>query len=295
MATLFSSTTRAAEVRCHLQGSLVEVQASFRCRQRLTPLKKPDFISVTERGGETVSRAQLDRFHQRYIWAGRIGAGKDVLEMACGTGPGLGHLQAVSRRFSAGDIAPSVLEHARHHYGQRIDLHQFDATHTPFADQSFDVVILFEAIYYVPDAEALLREVKRLLRPGGQFLVATANKDLFDFNPSPFSHRYFNPPELRELLARHGFDATFFAGSPVPEDGPRQKLIRALKKAAVGLHLIPSSMNGKRLLKRLVFGKLVRMPVELTTDDARYQDPAPISSDQPDTRHQVLYCVATRS
>ena len=293
--SLISSAARAAEVRCHLQGNLAEVHASIRCCQRLTQLKIPDFISVTERGGETVSRAQLDRFHQRYIWAGRIGAGKDVLEMACGTGPGLGHLQAVSGRFSAGDIAPSVLQHARQHYGQRIDLHQFDATHTPFADQSFDVVILFEAIYYVPDAEALVREVKRLLRLGGRFLVATANKDLPDFNPSPFSHRYFNPPELRELLARHGFGATFFAGSPVPEDGPRQNLIRSLKKAAVGLNLIPRSMNGKRLIKRLVFGKLVRMPVELTTDDARYQEPAPISPDQPDTRHQVLYCVATRS
>jgi SAM-dependent methyltransferase len=258
-------------------------------------LKKPDFISVTERGGEMVSRAQLDRFHQRYIWAGRIGAGKDVLEMACGTGPGLGHLQAVSRRFSAGDIAPAVLEHARQHYRQRIDLYEFDAAHTPFADQSFDVVILFEAIYYVPDPEALLREVRRLLRPGGQFLVATANKDLFDFNPSPFSHRYFNPPELYNLLARHSFDASFFAGSPVPEDGLRQKLMRGLKKVGVGLHLIPSSMNGKRLIKRLVFGKLVPMPVELSIDDANYEEPVPISRDQPDTRHQVLYCIATRS
>jgi ubiquinone/menaquinone biosynthesis C-methylase UbiE len=263
--------------------------------QRLNSLKKTDFLSVTELGGETVSRAQLDRFQQRYIWAGRMASGKEVLEMACGTGPGLGHLQKVSRRFSAGDIAPTVLAHAKLHYGDRIDLHQFNATCTPFADASFDVVILFEAIYYLPDVDALLSEVKRLLRPGGQFLIATANKDLFDFNPSPFSHRYFNPPELRDLLARHGFSSSFCAGSPVPEVGQRQRLIRAMKKAAVGMHLIPTSMNGKRLLKRLVFGKLVRMPVELTTDDASYQAPTPISSDHPDKRHQVLYCVATRS
>jgi ubiquinone/menaquinone biosynthesis C-methylase UbiE len=248
-------------------------------------LKKTDFISVTERGGETVSRAQLDRFQQRYTWAGRICAGKEVLEMACGTGPGLGHLQKVSSRFAAGDIAPSVLAHAKLHYGDRIALHQFDATRTPFTADSFDVVILFEAIYYVPDIDALLREVRRLLRPGGQFLIATANKDLFDFNPSPFSHRYFNPPELRDLLASHGFGSSFCAGSPVPEVSGRQRAIRALK----------TSMNGKRLLKRLVFGKLVQMPVELTADDASYQAPNPISSDQPDTRHQVLYCVATRS
>jgi SAM-dependent methyltransferase len=257
-------------------------------------LINPDFMSVTERGGEAVSRAQLDRFHQRYIWAGRLGAGKDVLEMACGTGPGLGHLQAVSRRFAAGDIAPSVLEFARRHYGDRVDLYQFDATHAPFPDQSFDAVILFEAIYYMPDVDAVLREVKRLLRPGGFFLLATANKDLFDFNPSPFSKRYFNPPELRDLLARHGFNTAFFAGSPVGADSQRQKLIRSLKKVAVKLDLIPGSMNGKRLLKRLVFGRLVQMPVELKVDSASYQAPVPIPADRPDTRHQVLYCYATR-
>jgi SAM-dependent methyltransferase len=255
---------------------------------------RSDFLIVTERGGEPVSQAQLDRFYQRYIWAGRLGAGKDVLEMACGTGPGLGHLQAVSRRFAAGDIAPSVLDFARRHYGERIELHQFDATKAPFADQSFDVIVMFEAIYYMPDVDALLREVKRLLRPGGRFLLATANKDLFDFNPSPFSHHYFNPPELQQLLARHGFDAAFFAGSPVGADGPRQKLVRSLKKVAVRLNLIPGSMSGKRMLKRLVFGRLVQMPVELQVNGASYQEPVPIPADRPDTRHQVLYCSATK-
>lgn len=258
-------------------------------------MNTPDFISVTERGGENVSKAQLERFHQRYIWAGRICAGKDVLEMACGTGPGLGHLQAVSRRLWAGDIDESVLSHARRHYGQRIDLRRFDAAATPFADGSFDVVILFEAIYYIPDADALVREVRRLLRPGGRFLIATANKDLFDFNPSPFSQRYYNPPELHRLLASQGYQAEFYAGSPVAAVGPRQRLVRSLKKLAVALHLIPNSMNGKRLLKRLVFGKLVAMPVELAVDDAIYQPPVPIPSDQPDARHQVIYCIATRS
>jgi SAM-dependent methyltransferase len=254
----------------------------------------PDFTSVTERGGEAVSRAQLDRFFQRYLWAGRFCAGKDVLEMACGTGPGLGHLQAVSRSLVAGDISPAVLDHARRHYGSRIDLRQFDATCTPFEDGSFDVVILFEAIYYVADVDALAREVRRLLRPGGQFLVATANKDLFDFNPSPYSRRYFNPPELHDLLSRHGFETAFYGGSPVPAQSWRQGALRWLKKTAVSMHLIPGSMNGKRLLKRLVFGRLVPMPVELDVRLARYEAPVQISSAVADERHLVLYCVATR-
>jgi len=257
-------------------------------------MSKPNFITVTECGGEMVSQAQLDRFYQRYFWAGRICCGEDVLEMACGTGPGLGYLQSVSRHFSAGDISPTVLEHARSYYGQRIDIHEFDACHTPFKAHSFDVIILFEAIYYFPDIDSLLREVHRLLRPQGQFLIATANKDLFDFNPSPFSHYYLNPPELCDMLKKHGFKPNFYAGSPIPEKRVREILMRWIKKTAVNLHLIPDSMNAKRALKRLFFGKLVRMPEELMMDNAVYKEPIPIPSNIPDLCHQVIYCNAIK-
>ena len=253
-----------------------------------------DFTIVTEQGGEPVSRAQLERFHQRYIWAGSYCNGRDTLEMACGTGPGLGYLRRQARSLVAGDVSPSVLALARGHYGDRVDLREFDAARTPFADTSVDVIILFEAIYYLPDLEAFAREVRRLLRPRGVLLLATANKDLPDFNPSPFSQTYLSAPELRAWLGRHGFACTFFGGSPVPKAGARAKLLRTIKRLAVSLHLIPDSMRGKRLLKRLVFGKLVTMPLELSVEDALFVPPVSIDPDLPDTTHQVLYCVAEK-
>lgn len=258
-------------------------------------MTQSDFLDVTERGGEPVSAAQLDRFYQRYLWAGQFCSGKDVLEMACGTGPGLGYLKQVSRSLVAGDIAESVIALARQHYGDRVDLRQFDATETEMPDQSLDVVILFEAIYYFPDVRKLLAEVRRLLRPNGVFLLATANKDLFDFNPSPMSHAYYNPPELRSLLGQSGFASTsFFGGSAVPPLGLKSRVFRQLKRLAVTFNLIPGSMAGKRFLKRLVFGTLVPMPVELKAGDVKVEEPVPISSDQPDTKHLVLYCVARK-
>ena len=252
------------------------------------------FISVTERGGETVSQAQLDRFNQRYIWAGKFAQGVDVLELACGTGPGLGHLQRVSRRLVAADISEQVLAVARAHYGDRIDLRQLDACNTGLDVSSFDVVILFEAIYYLPDVDAFFVEVARLLRQGGQLLIAMANKDLFDFNPSPFSNRYFNPTELNDLLNGYGFETSFFGGSPTPSAGFKTRLLRAAKRFAARYRLIPGSMNGKRLLKRFVFGPLVSMPLELDPRCATYVAPQPIPTDQPDTQHQVLYCIARK-
>lgn len=265
---------------------------STSCARNL--MKTADFLIVTERGGEPVTAAQRDRFYQRYLWAGDLCAGKDVLEMACGTGPGLGYLKARSRSLVAGDVAEPVIALARRHYGERIDLRQFDATATGLAGESFDVVLLFEAIYYFADVDRLLAEVRRLLRPGGLFLLATANKDLLDFNPSPFSHDYYNPPELQDLAGRHGFSCSFFGGSPVPAAGFKTRLIRSLKRVAVSFNLIPGSMAGKRLLKRLVFGSLVQMPVELNAADARLEPPVPIPAGQPDTTYLVLYCLAKK-
>ncbi len=241
-----------------------------------------------------VSQIQLERFFQRYIWAGTFAEDADVLELACGTGPGLGHLQRVSRRLVAADISEQVLGSARAHYGQRIDLRQLDACNTGLEACSFDVIILFEAIYYLTDVDAFFAEVSRLLRPGGRLLLATANKDLFDFNPSPFSHHYFNPPELAQFLNRRDFETCFFGGSPVRTAGLKTRFLRIVKRFAVRYRLIPSSMNGKRFFKRLVFGPLVSMPLELDPSNAKYIAPEPISADMPDTSHQVIYCVARK-
>ena len=253
-----------------------------------------EFLIVTERGGEPVSQAQLDRFHQRYLWAGGLCAGKDVLELACGTGPGLGYLQGVSRSLVAGDVDGSIVAMARAQYGKRVDVRQFDACATGLPSASFDVAILFEAIYYFAEVDKLFVEVRRLLRPGGSFLLATANKDLYDFNPSPYSHAYYNPPELSALLASHGFSGAFYGGSAVPPPGWKTRLVRALKRLAVTYKLIPGSMAGKRFLKRLVFGRLVRMPVELRAEGLSLDPPEPISAEQADTRHLVLYCLAKK-
>jgi SAM-dependent methyltransferase len=251
------------------------------------------FIDVTERGGEKVSQAQLTRFYQRYIWAGTFCNGKDVLEVACGTGPGLSYLQSVSKTLIAGDYSEEVLAVAREQYGTRISLHQFDACVTPFDERSFDVIILFEAIYYLSDVTRFFAECRRLLRSGGRLLLATANKDLSDFNPSAFSIAYYNPPELQNELNEAGFDSCFLGGSPIDQAGRKNQVIHRLKKFAVRLNLIPKSMNGKRLFKRLVFGNLVTMPKELILNNDEYIAPISIDSDRPDKVHQVIYCVAT--
>jgi len=251
-----------------------------------------DFSSVTETGDGDVSLAQLERMVQRYFWAREYCKDKDVLEVACGIGQGLGCLAEVAKSVQAGDITPSLVKRARFHYGDRVKIFELDAERLSFDAESFDVVILFEAIYYIPNAEKFIDECRRILRPGGMLLLATANKDLFDFNPSPYSVTYYNPPELDVMLSVYGFDSTFLGGSPVNSHSILSKLIRLVKVTAVKFNLIPGSMRSKQWLKRILFGKLSPMPKEICASDAPYISPVPIDGSHADTQNQVIYCVA---
>lgn len=251
-----------------------------------------DYEAVTELAGEEVSSEQVFRVCNRYYWAGEYCAGKDVLEVACGTGPGLGYLGKLARSVTASDISQPIVDRAKAHYGDRFRILQLDAMDTGLPAASFDVILIFEALYYIPDADRFVAECRRLLRPGGMVLVANANKDLFDFNPSPYSHVYHGVVELGELFGRNGFETTFFGGTPIKTVSLKQRILRPVKVAVVKFNLMPKTMGGKRLLKRLVFGAPMSMPAEITSDIAPREKPVPLAAGRPDAGHKVIYCQA---
>ena len=251
-----------------------------------------NFVSVTEISGDDVTREQVDRLARRYYWAADYCRGKDVLEVACGAAQGLGYLASAARSVSVGDYSRPLLQIAKQHYNGRFPFLQFDAHRLPFGDRSFDVVVICEALYYLADVDRFFQEARRVLRPGGMLLIVTANKDLFDFNSSPYSTRYLGVVELGDTLARHGFAANFFGDTPVDSTSGRQRLLRPVKAAAVKLGLIPKSMRGKKLLKKLVFGGLVPMPSEITGDTARRVPVAAVPAGSANRDHKVILCAA---
>ena len=250
-----------------------------------------DFVYVTEVSGDQVSREQIDRAYRRYIWGAQFCSGKETLEVACGSGFGLGLLGRYSSSFRAGDCDPTLVAHARKVYGNRFEILQLDAENLPFPDASLDVIILFEAVYYL-DLGRFLDECMRLLRPEGRILISSANKDLFDFNPSPHSRQYYGVIELRDSLRNAGFNVRFYGCSPISEISLWQKVLRPIKKWAVSLDLIPKTMSGKKFLKRLVFGELQSMPEELREEEWHGNMPEPIPEDRPNRTHKIIYCEA---
>jgi len=250
-----------------------------------------DYSNVTEVPGLGATREQMSMLYTRYRTAAAFSEGKDVLEVACGAGLGLGYLARKARRVVGGDYTERLLRLAQRHYGGRIPLIRLDAHALPFRDRSFDVVILYEAIYYLAEPDQFLAECRRVLRVPGVLLICTVNKEWSDFNPSPFSRRYFSSRELIELLQRQGFAAELYGAFPVLKDSARDRVLSLLKRAAVALHLVPRTMKGREVLKRLFFGRLTPIPPEVTEGMADLEPLVPIPTDTVNSSYKVLYAV----
>jgi len=249
------------------------------------------YVTTTEVPGAGATAEQLAMLYTRYHLAVGLGRGRDVLEVACGAGLGLGYLRQHARTIVGGDYDAEVLRYGRAHYQHGMRLLRLDAHALPFADGCFDVVILFEALYYLAEPHRFAAEARRVLRPRGTVVICTANRDRPGFNPSPFSHRYFSVPELYGLLASCGFATEVYGGFPVESRTVIGHLLLAARRIAVGLHLIPSTMKGKELLKRLVYGKLVTIPSEIQDGAAQPAELVRLRDDAPTKAFKVLYAV----
>lgn len=272
---------------CHIRDNIQGLEGHWHDLTRRT------FTDVTESAAEPVSRQQRQRMVQRYIWARSYCEGRDVLEIACGAGCGLGIIAAVCRSLNAGDIEPDNLATAKRVYGDWIAFRHLDAHDLPYPDRSLDVVIIFEALYYMADPARVVEECARVLRPGGHILITTANKDLYDFNPCPSATRYHNAVELSALCFQYGLSTQVFGGHPVSELGPWPRRLRPIKALAARWGLIPRTLRGKRWLKRIIFGALVPLSAKLRGDEVPAAALIPITG--PDSTHQVIYAVVSKA
>lgn len=101
-----------------------------------------------------------------------------VLETACGTGIATRRLREVladDALLIASDLNPPMLTMARRTVGERacVEWAQADMTKLHFSDRAFDAVVCQFGLMFVPDKLAAVREARRVLQPGGSFLLTT--------------------------------------------------------------------------------------------------------------------------
>ncbi len=124
----------------------------------------------------------LDELEAGYV--SRYGAGRDVLEVGCGTGLVLLRIREFARTARGVDLSPGMLEKAR---ARGLDVKLGSATELPFEANQFDVTCSFKVLAHVPDIEQALAEMARVTRPGGTILA-----------------EFYNPYSLRGLAKRLG-------------------------------------------------------------------------------------------
>jgi hypothetical protein len=99
--------------------------------------------------------------------------------------------------------------------------------------------------------------------------------------------------ELAQISSQHGMRAELFGHVASNTVSMRQRLLRPFKKMAVAMGVVPKTNEGKKWLKRLVFGRLVPLPADIDPGAYRYAPPPAVSPNEPDRIHKVIYCCAT--
>jgi ubiquinone/menaquinone biosynthesis C-methylase UbiE len=127
-----------------------------------------------------------DRYGQRSIERLKLRKGAHVLDVCCGTGASaLPAAQAVGQegRIIAVDLAEELLQLGRAKATasglQCLEFRRGDMTALDFPDSQFDAVVCVFGIFFVPDMEAQVAELWRLVRPGGQLAVTTWGPGIF--------------------------------------------------------------------------------------------------------------------
>jgi SAM-dependent methyltransferase len=98
-------------------------------------------------------------------------AGERVLEIGCGTGADLLQFAKYGAIAVGIDLTAKHVALARERVGGRAVVHQGDMRHLPFKDESFDYVYSHGVLHHSDEPETAIREMLRVLRPGGRFNV----------------------------------------------------------------------------------------------------------------------------
>src|SRR5215510_3639308 len=128
-----------------------------------------------------------DRVGRRTVANLKLHAGAKVLDVGCGTGASaLPAAQAVGKNGSVVgvDLASRLLDRARAKALaaglDNIEFRVADMTALNYPDESFDAVVSVFSIFFVPDMEGLVRELWRMVRPGGKLAVTTWGPRIFE-------------------------------------------------------------------------------------------------------------------
>lgn len=168
--------------------------------------------------------------------AGLQPGGGPLLEIGSGKGRMLDLLRRQGYDAQGVEVNAAMIEESQRLYGA-LPIRQVEGSRLPFADNTFATVLSFDVFEHIPDSDGHLAEVRRVLKPGGTYLLQTPNKwtnVVFEtirwrsFTAFRVDHCSLHSyREIQDRFAKHGFRTEFF-DIPVVTDFFRWKVKRYL-------------------------------------------------------------------
>lgn len=145
----------------------------------------------------------------RYTTIVEVVKGKSVLDAACGSGYGSFILSEYANSVHGIDIDEETINYAQKKFHrENINFDVSSVTSIPYKDNSFDVIVSFETIEHLDEKNQslFLKEIKRVLRKGGQLLMSTPDKSSYsdkNEHDNQFHLKEFYPKEFNDFLKAH--------------------------------------------------------------------------------------------
>lgn len=104
---------------------------------------------------------------------------KTVLDVGCGVGNDLARFAKAGATVTGVDLAEHSVKLAKDNFrfrGLQGDFHQMNGEQLEFDDNTFDAVFCHTVVHFTPNPEAMIAEIHRVLKPGGEAIIMTVNR-----------------------------------------------------------------------------------------------------------------------
>jgi ubiquinone/menaquinone biosynthesis C-methylase UbiE len=166
-------------------------------------------------------------------------AGRDVLDVGCGQGIDVIRYARAGARVKGIDLTPRHVELTRMHLdalGMSAEVALADAEALPFEDRSFDRVSSNGVLHHTPGIDSALREIRRVLKPGGEARVLVYNRWSFHYwlfqvwHQGIRNRQLFEERSMEGVLSR-GVERSSIGARPLVRVYSRPQLRRMLRDA----------------------------------------------------------------